>query len=139
MPKKASSPRKEPTRQELKDLDFEISFMEGVIRRDPSYIEALQVLGDNYTKRGRYQDGLKVDETLARLCPNDALVQYNLACSYALTQQYELAVRTLELAIDQGYRDFKWMTQDPDLKGLRKDPAYERVRDKIRRLKIQPR
>lgn len=137
MPKKASSPRKKPTRQELKDLDLEISFMEGVTRRDPSFVEALQILGDDYTRRGRFDDGLKVDERLATLRPEDALVHYNLACSYALTSQIEMAVRSLELAIDRGYRDFKWMTQDPDLKNLRLDPCYKRIQAKVRQLRIK--
>ena len=137
MPKKASSPRKKPTRQELKDLDYEISFMEGITHRDPTYVEALQVLGDDYTRRGRFDDGLKVDEQLAILCPKDALVHYNLACSYALTSQCVLAVRSLELAIDQGYRDFKWMSKDPDLRNLRLDPGYKRIRAKVRQLQIK--
>ena len=59
--------------------------MEGLVRRDPNYVDALQMLGDHYTQRGRYPEGLKVDERLARLEPRNALVFYNLACSYSLT------------------------------------------------------
>ena len=64
MPKK-SPVRKKLTRREQRNLDIEISFIEGVVRRDPRYLEALQVLGDDYTRRGRYREGLKIDETLA--------------------------------------------------------------------------
>ena len=137
MPKQANSSRKKPIHQELKDLDFEISFMEGVTHRDPTYVEALQILGDDYTRRGRFEDGLKVDERLATLSPQDALVRYNLACSYSLLSQCEQAARALELAIDLGYRDFKWMTKDPDLKKLRLDPGYKRIRAKVRQLRIK--
>src|SRR5262245_27729437 len=84
MPKK-SSVRKKLTRQQERDLDVEIGFLEGVVRRDSRYLEALQILGDDYTRRGRYRDGLKVDEKLAELRPGDSLVLYNLACSYSLT------------------------------------------------------
>src|ERR1051325_2887055 len=59
-----------------------ISFIEGVVRRDPNYVDALQLLGDHYTQRGRYAEGLKVDERLAQLEPRDPSVFYNLACSY---------------------------------------------------------
>ena len=137
MPKDAKSLRKKQTRQELKDLDFEISFMEGVARRDPQFIEALQILGDDYTRRGRYVEGLKVDERLAALCPEDAMVRYNLACSCALTGLPERAARELEQAIDLGYRDFNWMSRDPDLKALRADPLYRRIRAKVRQLKAK--
>jgi Flp pilus assembly protein TadD len=135
MPKESSNLRKNPARMDMQDLDFEISFMEGVARRDPNFVEALQILGDDYTRRGRLQDGLKVDERLAGLQPDDALVHYNLACSCALTGQIERAVRELETAMDLGYRDFVWMSRDPDLKALRSDPLYQRVRAKVRLLK----
>jgi tetratricopeptide (TPR) repeat protein len=134
MPNKASSPRKKPTRQELRDLDLEISFMEGILRRDASYVEALRILGDNYTKRGRFAEGLRIDERLSRLCPDDSLVYYNLACSYSLTDQFDLATEALETAISLGYRDFKWMAKDPDLKKLRDQSEYRRIRAKVRQL-----
>ena len=111
------------TREQERNLDIEIGFLEGVVRRDPGYIDALQILGDNYTRRGRFEDGLKVDEQLVRLRPGDALVYYNLACSYSLTEQFESAAAALNRALDLGYRDFKWLSKDPDLAKLRKHPA----------------
>lgn len=136
MPKKSSA-RKRLSRQERQNLDIEIGFLEGVVRRDPNYVEALQVLGDDYTRRGRLNDGLKVDETLARLRPDDAFVQYNLACSYSLTDQFELAAEALNRALNLGYRDFKWLAQDPDLANLRQHPLYRKLRAKIRAMQIK--
>lgn len=137
MPNKTSSPRKKLSRRDQRDLDIEIGFLEGVVQRDPSYIEALQVLGDDYTRRGRFVDGLRVDECLARLRPEDALVHYNLACSYALTDNLDLAVKSLEEALNRGYRDFKWMSKDPDLEVLRRHPIYRKIRAKIRTLQVK--
>lgn len=137
MPKKVTNPRKKLTRQELRDLDLEIQFLEGIVRRDPTYTEALQILGDNYTRRGLYQEGLKIDERLCRLRPDDSLVHYNLACSYSLTNQVEMAVEALEAAINLGYRDFKWLAQDPDLKNLRDHTEYKRIRAKLRELQVK--
>lgn len=130
----ANTPRKRPTRQELRDLDLEISFLEGIVRRDPCYVEALQILGDDYTRRGRFADGLRVDERLARLRPDDSLIHYNLACSYSLTDQFDQAAEALETAINLGYRDFTWMSRDPDLKKLRDQTEYKRIRAKVRNL-----
>jgi tetratricopeptide (TPR) repeat protein len=138
MPKKVAS-RKHLTRQEKRDLDIEIGFLEGVVRRDPSYIDALQLLGDDYTKRGKYLAGLKVDESLANLRPRDPLVYYNLACSLCLTEQYGEAAVALEQAINLGYRDFKWLAEDPDLRELRKQSVYRRIRAKLRQLKVRVR
>src|SRR5947209_1831922 len=117
MPKKVSLGSK-LTRRQQRDLDIEIGFMEGVVQRDPKFVEALQILGDDYTRRGKFHEGLKVDEQLAQLRPQDPTMLYNLACSYALTKRYERAVAALSQAIEQGYRDFKWLVKDPDLSDL---------------------
>ena len=42
-------------------------------------------------------------------------------------------------AIELGYRDFKWLAKDPDLKKLRAQPAYEDIKEKIRRFKTKER
>lgn len=132
-----SSARKKLDRRRQRDLDIEIGFMEGIVRRDPRYVEALQILGDDYTRRGKYVAGLKVDEQLAQLRRADPLVHYNLACSYSLTDQIEQAAAALEKAISLGYRDFKWLAKDPDLCNLREHPLYERIKARVRRLQAR--
>ena len=134
MPEK-SSRQKTMTRAEQRDLDVQIDFIEGVVRRDPVYVDALQLLGDNYTKRGRYSEGLEVDERLAKLEPGNALVFYNLACSYSLTDQFERAAAALKEALKLGYHDFKWLARDPDLRKLRKHELFGEIAAVIARLK----
>jgi tetratricopeptide (TPR) repeat protein len=137
MPKKPNNLRKRLTRQELRDLDLEIKFLEGIARRDPCYVDLLKILGDDYTRRGRHEEGLRIDERLARICPEDAIVHYNLACSYSLTNQLEQAVSALETAISLGYRNLDHMAKDPDLENLRKHSAYKKLRAKMRRKNVQ--
>ena len=136
MPEKSSA-RKKMNRRETRELDIKIQFMEGIVRRDPGYIEALQLLGDHYTQRGKFQDGLKVDEQLSRLEPRNPLVFYNLACSYSLTGAVDLAASALDKALALGYRDFKWLAKDPDLRTLRKHPVFRTIEDKIRKMKVK--
>jgi tetratricopeptide (TPR) repeat protein len=102
-------------------------------------VEALQLLGDHYTQRGRFEQGLRVDERLSRLEPANPLVYYNLACSYSLTNQVDLAAAALERAISLGYRDFKWLAKDPDLRLLRKHPIFRSIKNKIRNMKVKVR
>ena len=136
MPEKISA-RKKMKRQESKDLDIKIQLMEGIVRRDPEYIEALQLLGDHYTQRGRYDQGLKVDEQLSRLEPRNPLVFYNLACSYSLIGEVDAAASALEKALALGYRDFKWLAKDPDLRTLRKHPLFREIEAKIRKMNVK--
>lgn len=132
MPVKSRKSRSD--REQTRALDIQIQFMEGVVRRDPRYVEALQLLGDNYTKRGRYAEGLEVDERLAALEPQNPLVFYNLSCSYSLLDRFDDAANSLEKALELGYRDFKWLLKDPDLKKLRAHPRYKAIRAEIKRL-----
>jgi tetratricopeptide (TPR) repeat protein len=122
-----------------RELDVKIGFMEGIVRRDPNYVDALQLLGDHYTQRGRFNEGLNVDERLAQLEPQNPVVFYNLACSYSLTDQFDRAAEALEKAIQLGYQDFAWLAKDPDLKKFRKQPAFNDILKKIRWKKIKVR
>jgi len=138
MPAKNTA-QKKLSRVEQRDLDTKIEFIEGLVRRDPNYVDALQILGDHYTQRGRIREGLKVDERLARLEPANPLVFYNLACSYSLSGDFEQAVGALEKALHLGYRDFDWLAKDPDLKPLRANPAFDDLKAKIRQIKAKAR
>lgn len=124
-------------REERRNLDIEIGFLEGLTRRDPSYTEALKLLGDDYTRRGRFEDGLKVDAQVAQLRPTDPWAHYNLACSYALTNRPEAAYAELNHALDHGYRDFRWLAKDPDLAAFRKHPLYRKLRARVRAMQIK--
>lgn len=137
MPETSSGKSKRLNRRETRELDVKIQFMEGIVERDPHYVEALQILGDHYTQRGRFTHSLKVDKQLSRLEPRNPLVFYNLACSYCLTGEFKLAATALEKALSLGYTDFSWIARDPDLRQLRKHPAYQNIADKIRKLKIR--
>ena len=137
MPDKRSAKSKKLTRREVRDLDIKITFMEGIVRRDPKYVEALQILGDHYTQRGQYDFSLKVDKRLSRLEPRNPLVFYNLACSYSLNSDFDLAASALEKALSLGYNDFKWLARDPDLRQLRKHPLYRTIEDKIRKMRVK--
>lgn len=139
MPEKCSAKSKKLTRKEVRELDVKITFLEGLVHRDPKYVEALQILGDHYTQRGKYDRSLKVDERLSHLEPGNPLVYYNLACSYALNSELDRAAAALEKALNLGYRDFKWLARDPDLRRLRKHPLYRTIEDKIRKMKVKVR
>ena len=137
MPRKCSTRGRKLSRKEVRDLEVKISFLEGLVRRDPVYVEALQILGDHYTQWGKYEHSLKVDQRLSLLEPGNPLVFYNLACSYSLNGEFGLAAASLDRALILGYRDFKWLAKDTDLRRLRKHPIFRVIQDKIRRMKVK--
>jgi tetratricopeptide (TPR) repeat protein len=137
MPEKASANSKPLTRKEARELDVKISFLEGLLRRDPQCVEALQMLGDNYAQRGNHDHSLRVDQQLARLQPCNPMVFYNLACGHSLNGEVDQAVEALEKALALGYRDFKWLAKDPDLHQLRQHPLFRNIETKIRKMKVE--
>jgi hypothetical protein len=117
--------------EQRRSLDVEIGFLQGLVGRDPEWVEALKLLGDDCTRRGHIREGLQVDERLARLCPGDPDVFYNLACSYARAEEYEQAFASLARAVKLGYDDFRWLAKDPDMANLRKHPLYKSFQGRL--------
>jgi Flp pilus assembly protein TadD len=107
-----------------RDTTFDIAFFETVLRHDPQCVEVIEILGGLYTKLGRIADGLKMDRRLVRLQPTNATAHYNLACSLALSKRNPDALRSLRQAVHLGYQDFEWMSHDPDLQGLKRNPDF---------------
>ena len=128
---KKSRTRKRLSRQEMRDLDIEIQFLQGIVARDPNYADALRLLSDDYLMKGDFQMGLELDEKLIELDSQNPQAFFNLACCYALTGQFRGAVDALSLAIDRGYEDWKWIAREASLEAFRLSPEYQEVLGKI--------
>ena len=105
--------------------DFEISFFEGLVEKDPNFVDALIPLAEAYTKKGLYQKGLQIDKRLVKLRKADPTAHYNLACSLALVGKNNEAITTLERAVQLGYNDFEHLRKDADFKNLQSDPRFQ--------------
>lgn len=122
----------------MEELDFEIAFFEALTKQKPNFVDALIPLAEAYTKRGLYQKGLEIDQRLAKLCPEDELVYYNLTCSYALIGNLSEAFKALEKSLDLGYSDIDHLLCDEDLKLLRDDPRFLDLVEKIKAKRKHP-
>jgi len=112
---------------------WEIQFYESILKSNPDYVEVLMLLGNLYTGKKMYGQGLKVDQRLASLRTDDPIVHYNLACSYSLLRQADHAFDALLTAVQRGYTDLEHMEQDSDLDNIRSDPRYNDVIADMRR------
>jgi len=115
-----------------KDTAFDIQFFESVLRRYGRDVRALTQLGHLYTAEGRIDDGLAVDRRLARLCPDDPLVHYNLACSLSLKRLKPQAMRSLRKAVELGYDDPDFLYQDSDLACLHSLKSFRTLLDQLK-------
>ncbi len=118
---------KRPKQSKRTAILHELSFLESLAQRCPQDAEILKALGDLYTQIGWYENGLKVDLELSRLCPQESLVWYNLACSYARLARKNEAFSALTQAVDLGYQDYHWLKEDADLKSIRNDRRFTKL------------
>jgi hypothetical protein len=115
-----------------RDTTFDVGFFETVLRHDAQCAEVIEILGGLYTKLGRVADGLKMDRKLVRLQPANPTAHYNLACSLALSKRNSDALRSLRHAVGLGYRDFEWMSHDPDLQGLKRSREFGAIVEQLK-------
>lgn len=112
---------------EQTQVDFELDFFGRILSRHAEFFEALRVHASNLAQKKRYNESLLMERRIIQIRPDDALAHYNLACSYALLQQPELALGTLRKALELGYTDFRYIHQDHDLDSIRKDPRFRKL------------
>ena len=110
----------------------EIEVLESVRKRITPNRMILETLGELYTRTGRYEEGLKTDLELTRICPREAIAWYNLGCSYALTSRKADALAALTKAIELGYKDVEWMSSDSDLESIHNDPQFQSLLKRVK-------
>ena len=113
--------------REQTQRDFEIEFLGKVLERDPFFVDAIRVQGNNLAARGEYARVLQLDRRLVRLIPDDAIAWYNLCCTYAVLGMIDPAFSALGRSLELGYRHLQRLRKDPDLKTLRRDPRFLRM------------
>jgi len=110
-----------------KDEKKTLAFIEGLRKRCPDHVPVLEVLGDMYTRTGRYEEGLAIDLGLVGRDSGNSTYWYNLACSYCRLKQFDECLNALKTAIERGYSDFKWMMRDDDLAGIRQHAGFKQL------------
>lgn len=122
-------------KKRVRRKDFEMRFYEGLLKERPDFVQVLASLGDTYTRKGFYEEGLEVDRKLAQLKPDDPVVHYNFACSLSLVGNIDKALKELKKAVLLGYDDFSYILKDPDLEELRNHPQFDKFMAKIEKIK----
>jgi tetratricopeptide (TPR) repeat protein len=72
----------------------------------------------------RYREALTTLSIAVEIRDDNSFTWYNLACAAARSGAKLEALEALEEAVELGYRNLRHITQDDDLRSLRKDPRY---------------
>ncbi len=113
--------------QESLGLEFELNLYTSSLEHNPDDVSVLLEVGNLYTRLGRFQEGLAIDEKLVKIKPEEPVFHYNLACSLALLEAIEPAFVALKTAVQLGYNNLEHLQKDKDLKMLRQDPRFSDI------------
>jgi adenylate cyclase len=75
-------------------------------------------------ERARKDEALREGGKALEISPDDPLILYNCACLYARLGESQRAIEALRQGIANGYEDYGWMRNDPDLATLRGNPDF---------------
>ena len=59
--------------------------------------------------------------------PDDPMLLYNVACTYAQLGRTEEALEALERGVEKGWGDKNWIEHDSDLDSIRDNPRYKAI------------
>ncbi len=91
----------------------------------------LSQLGTNLLRQGRYAAAAFCFETSLGVQPGDRVAAYNMACACSRLGRRGEAVKWLRKAVENGFTDRAFIEKDPDLEGIRKEPGYAEIIDKL--------
>jgi adenylate cyclase len=77
---------------------------------------------------GESEAGLAWARRAVAIDPEDAGIQYNVACLHALEGDPTRAIQCLEAAVKAGFAHRDWVEKDPDLDSLRDDPRFKALK-----------
>ena len=101
--------------------------LEAHLRKIPEDARARTLLANDYTQMGRGEDAVREANLAIALRPDDAVVLYNVACTFGQLGRKAESLGALRKAWDAGFKDPSWARRDPDLAILRGDPEFEKL------------
>ena len=104
-----------------------IQVLEAHLRKMPEDARGRTLLATDYTQMGRSDDAVREANLAMALRPNDAVVLYNVACTFGQLGRKPDCLGALRKAWEAGFKDPSWARRDPDLAILHGDPEFEKL------------
>jgi non-specific serine/threonine protein kinase len=105
----------------------QLQVMERHLERVPEDVRARILIANIHAKFGQEQQCRRELDMALALRPNDPIVLYNAACSYALLNKKVEALALLRKATECGYAILEWAARDPDLACLHGAPEFQKL------------
>ncbi|MFB9863218.1 gliding motility protein GldB-related protein [Rufibacter immobilis] len=106
----------------------------------PPAHEELNKQGSAAYAQKNYQEAISLYQKAIAATPKGPHVRstyYNIACSYALMGQKTSALKSLEQAVDAGYKNVAHLKKDTDLDPLRQEKTYLQLMNRLEKQNAQ--
>jgi tetratricopeptide (TPR) repeat protein len=104
-----------------------IQVLEAHLGSVPEDARARTIIAGDYATMGRMEEATREANLAIALRPNDAIVAYNIACTFCKMENKDEALKAIRRAWEAGYRDPVWSRNDPDLAMLHGDADFDRM------------
>lgn len=118
----------EKTEEALIEYRLALRATEKHVKLNPDDARAFTIGAVSLIRLGEPEAGLEWAERAVTIDPDDAGIQYNVACLYALEGEKTRAIECLENAVKAGFAHREWVEKDPDLDSLRDDPRFKTLK-----------
>ena len=108
-------------------VEQRVQLLEAHLRKLPEDARGHTLLANDYTQMGRVEEAVREARLAMALRPNDAVVLYNVACTFGQLGRKPECLDALRKAWDAGFKDPSWARRDPDLAILHGDPEFEKL------------
>jgi TolB-like protein/Tfp pilus assembly protein PilF len=104
-----------------------IDFYPEYLMEHPDDARAWMYFAVNLAEADKGEQAKREAAKALELTPGDPLMLYNAACFYSRLGDKELAVKSLNEAVESGFGYYDWIKTDPDLENIRTDPGYMKL------------
>jgi phospholipase/carboxylesterase len=102
-----------------------------VAGQEPVKVQAAQRSFNEAYRQGDWAKAVEIGSELVAMLPGRPLLEYNLACVYALSGDADEALDILGRAAASGFRDLSHLDADHDLDPVRDLPGFNAVRSQV--------
>jgi TolB-like protein/Flp pilus assembly protein TadD len=104
--------------------DRVLELLPDYLLQNPDDTRARMVHAVALAEINRKDEAVREGDKALEISPDDPLILYNCACLYARIGESQRAIEALRQGIANGYEDYGWMRNDPDLASLRDNPEF---------------
>jgi len=104
-----------------------VKLIEERLELNPDDARAWNLGAGTLATQGDTERALEFARKSVAIDPDDPMLLYNIACTYARLGRPEESLTTLEHAVDKGYGHKDWVEHDPDFDSIRDTPRFQAI------------